>query len=76
VTDRIESGDFVILEETPDGYISQYYNVTVGQIYQVRGLMGSCLVIDEDDGGSTASIWQGRFQRTESSGVSAQPAVA
>lgn len=52
----------VRLIEQPDGYLSQHDPVTVGQVYDVLGSMGSCLVISTDVAGQTASIWRGRFQ--------------
>lgn len=55
----------VRLLEQPDGYMSKYSPVTVGQVYDVLDTMGSCLVISTDVPGETASLWRGRFQAAE-----------
>lgn len=51
----------VVLNQKPDGYHSQHYPLTVGKEYAVRGEMGSCLVIDSDEPGQTASVHWSRF---------------
>ncbi len=58
----MKKGDEVKLLENPNGRLSRHYPVTVGGIYKVVGLMGSCLVVTTDVPGESASIWRGRFE--------------
>ncbi len=57
----VRRADLVVLQEQPDGCLSQHYPVTVGRSYEVLDLMGSCLVVTTDKADETASIWRGRF---------------
>lgn len=51
----------VTLHQMPDGYLSSHYKLTLGNEYTVRGEMGSCVVIDTDEPGETASVHWSRF---------------
>lgn len=53
--------EIVTLHTMPDGYLSEHYRLTVGKQYRVRGEMGSCVVIDTDKSGETASVHWSRF---------------
>ena len=50
----------VRLNEKPDGYTSKYYVVTVGKVYTVRDVRGSCYVVIDDEG-EEATIARERF---------------
>jgi hypothetical protein len=51
---------YAILNELPDGYSSKWYEVTVGETYEVKYVSGSCYVIIDDEG-EEATIAQSRF---------------
>lgn len=59
----MELPDTVTLHAMPDGYLSKDYALTIGKAYAVRGQMGSCVVIDTDEPGETASVHWSRFAR-------------
>ena len=54
-------GDHVKLMEAPDGCLSKFAQITVGSIYVVKDIIGSCLEVSTDVPGDTASLWRGRF---------------
>jgi hypothetical protein len=43
-------GDDVKLITKPDGCTSQFYKLTVGNVYQVKDIFGCCVVTNTDDG--------------------------
>lgn len=51
----------VILTTKPDGCLSSSYPLTLGKQYKVVGRMGSCLVVETDIEGETASVHASRF---------------
>ena len=55
-------GDTVELLEKPDGYLSQHYNLTVGQRYEVLDIAGCCVVTTTDTPGETGMYNSGRVK--------------
>jgi hypothetical protein len=55
-------GDLVRLTVEPSGYMSKYAPVTVGNIYEVKGYMGSCLVTTSDEPNETVSLHHESFE--------------
>lgn len=55
-------GDIVELREKPDGYVSQHYNLTVGQRYEVLDIAGCCVITTTDTPGETGMYNAERVQ--------------
>jgi hypothetical protein len=56
----IKVGDLVRLDKKPDGCLASQHALTVGNICQCRGFMGSNIVTTTDEPGETASYHIGR----------------
>lgn len=52
----------VKIKELPSGALSSQYDLTVGRTYKVRGVMGSCWVIETDVPCETCSIHPDHFE--------------
>jgi hypothetical protein len=47
----------VTLHAMPDGYNGSHYPLTLGKEYKVHGEMGSCVIIEADDGARVSVNW-------------------
>jgi len=56
-----------ILKETPDPTAAAV--MTVGKEYTVHSWAGSCFVVDTDNAGETAMVYNGRFEKVPSQPV-------
>lgn len=62
-TETLKRGDSVRLVSKPDGRASKDYPLTVGQVYEVKGFMGSNVETTCDEPGRTVSYWRGRVEK-------------
>lgn len=61
--DAINPGDHVRLVEMPDGVESREQALTIGRIYRVTAIEGSCIWTTSDAPSTEARYWRGRVQR-------------
>lgn len=66
ILDDIKTGDTVVLIEKPNGCLSNFYNLTVGNNYTCLGFMGSNIVTTTDTPGETGSYNRWRVRKANS----------